>query len=310
MAVAAGSQTRLAYILQTAAGAIPATPAWQTLRYVTEGLTLDKQTDTPDEVRPDRNVSDIVDVGRVVQGPINTLLSYGTFDDFFSALLCNDWSTNVLKNGNVEKILAFEKTFKLGVNNSFIRFIDCRLNTLDLQLTAKQSITANWGIQGLSSPAPASAILTGATYLDPTTTPVLNAALNVGALTMTGITATPKIQSLSMRITNNLYSDDVIGQYETYNIGLGRFEVSGSMTVLFESADLYSAVRAHDDLTLSVTAGASTGNKYKIDLHKIKAMNGSPLGNGNGRSVIMEVPFMAKYDGTAAASITVTRAVA
>lgn len=310
MSVAAGSQTRLAYVLETTPGVIPATPSWQTMRYVTEGITFDKQTDTPNEVRPDRNVTDIVDVGRQVQGPINTLLSYGTFDDFLAALLCNDWATNVLKNGNVEKTMALEKTFKLGAASSFLRYTGCRVNTLDLQMSARQSVTANWGVMGIGSPDPAAAIVTGATYVDPTTTPVLNAAINVGALTMTGITASPKIQSLSMRITNNLYTDDVIGQYETYNIGLGRFEVSGNATVLFESDELYKAILAHGDLSISTTIGAAANSKYKIDLHKIKGMNGSPVGPGNGRSVIIDMPFMAKYDATGAGSITVTRAVA
>ncbi|WP_261323868.1 phage tail tube protein [Rhizobium leguminosarum] len=53
----------------------------------------------------------------------------------------------------------------------------CRMNTLDLQLNAKQNVTANWGVMGIGSPNPDTAIVTGATYTDPTTTPVLNAAL-------------------------------------------------------------------------------------------------------------------------------------
>ncbi len=71
MSVAEGSQTRLAYILEATPGVIPATPAWQVLRYVNESIVLDKQTAIPDEIRADRNVSDIVDVGRRVTGPIN-----------------------------------------------------------------------------------------------------------------------------------------------------------------------------------------------------------------------------------------------
>lgn len=310
MTVAAGSQTRLAYVMETTPGQIPATPSWQNVRYVTEGLNFEKQTDTPNEVRADRNVSDIVDVGRQLQGPINGLLSYGTYDDFLSALLCAEWSTNQLKNGNVEKTIAFEKTFRLGAANSLLRYTACRINSLDLQMTSRQNITANFGIMGISAAAPASVPITGATYAAETTTPVLNAGLNVGALALAGISASPKIQSLSLRITNNLYMDDIVGQYETYNIGLGRFEVSGNLTALFESADLYNAIRNHDDLSLSTTIGAASGAKYKIDIPKLKGMNGSPVGTGNGRSVVIEMPFMAKFDATLGASISITRAVA
>lgn len=310
MPVAQGSETRLAYIMETTPGVIPATPTWKVARYVTEGLTLDKQTVSSDEVRPDRNRTDITDVGRQVNGPINTLLSYGTFDDWLEALLCGAWSTNVLKNGIIKKTAAFEKTFELGATDVFTRYVGCRFNTLDLQLNAKQNVTANWGIMGTGSPAASTTIITDATYTDATTTPVMNAALNVGSLAITGVTATPKLQALSLRINNNISAVDVIGQYDTYDFVYGLFDVSGSMTAVFENKDLFDAVVNHSDLSLSFTIGAATLNKYTFAIPKIKAMNGSPVGPGNGRAVVMEVPFQAKFDATLGATLGVTRAVA
>ncbi|MCV9960731.1 phage tail tube protein [Pararhizobium sp. BT-229] len=310
MAVAHGSQTRLAYVMEATPGVIPATPSWQVARYVSEGLILDKQTISSDEVRADRNRTDATDVGRQVTGPINTLLSYGTFDDWLSALFAADWASDELKNGNAIKTLAFEKTFELGATDVFTRYRGCRVNTLDLQLNAKQNVTANWGIMGLGSPAPANAIVTGATYAAATTTPVLNAALNVGVLSITGVTATPKLQALSIRINNGLYPVDVIGQYETYDFGLGLFDVSGSMTVLFENKDMYEAIVNHTDLSLSTTIGAATNEKYTISVPKLKALNGSPVGPGNGRAVVMEVPFQGLFDATLGATVGITRAVA
>lgn len=310
MAVAHGSQTRLAYIMETTPGVIPATPAWKIARYVTEGITLDKQTVSSDEVRPDRNRTDLTDVGRQVTGPINTLLSYGTYDDWLSALFAAEWATNLLKNGNVIKTAAFEKTFETGATDVFARYRGCRFNTLDLQLSSKQNVTANWGIMGLGSPDPENAIVTGATYTDPTTSPVLNAALNVGSLAITGITASPKLQSLSIRINNGLYPVDVIGQYETYDFGLGLFDVSGTMTAVFENKDLFQAIISHADLSLSFTIGASANNKYTFAIPKLKANNGSPVGSGNGRAVVMEVPFTGIFDATLGATMSVTRAVA
>jgi hypothetical protein len=310
MAVAHGSQTRLAYLMETTPGVIPATPTWQVARYVSEAISLDKQTVSSDEVRPDRNRTDLTDVGRQVTGSVNTLLSYSTFDDWLAALFSADWSTNVLKNGNVQKTMAFEKTFELGANDVYARYRGCRMNTLDLQLNAKQNVTANWGVMGIGSPNPETTIITGATYTDPTTTPVINAALNVGSLGLTGITNAPKLQALSLRINNNIYPVDVVGQYETYDYGLGLFDVSGSMTAVFENKDLFDAVINHTDLNLSFTLGASANNRYRFQLPKLKAMNGSPVGPGNGRAVVMEVPFQGIFDATLGATISVTRAVA
>jgi hypothetical protein len=296
--------------METVPGTIPTTPTWLVSRYVTESITLDKQTISSDEVRPDRNRTDLTDVGRQVNGSINTLLSYTTFDDWLAALLSGDWSTNVLKNSNVLKTAAFEKTFELGANDVYARYRGCRFNTLDLQLQSKQNIQANWGILGLGSPAPTTTIITGATYTDPTTTPVINAGLNVGSLAVAGVTVSPKMQSLSLRINNNISPVDVIGQYDTYDYTYGLFDVTGTMTTLFESKDMYEAVVNHSDLSLSFTLGAAANNKYSFSIPKIKAMNGSPVGPGNGRAVVMEVPFSAIFDQTLGATMSITRAVA
>jgi hypothetical protein len=309
MTVADGSQTRLADISETVIGAIPATPAFQVMRYVSEGIRLAKQTAVPDEIRSDRNVSDIVDIGRMVQGPINTLLSYGTFDTWFERLFCSTWAGDVLKNGVEHKTGTLEKTFEHGASDSYIRYRGCRWNTLDLSLQARQFVTANWGVMGIGSPTPTNAIITGATYVAASTTPVLNAGLNIGALTMTGVAAAPKIQSMNIQINNNIYANDVIGSYEPDSHGLGRFDVTGTMTALFADLDLYNAILDHDDLALLITMGAATGEKYTLEIPKLKGLDGGPTVGGNGRAVIIEMPFQAKFDSTSSASMTLTRAV-
>lgn len=310
MTVADGSQTRLGDIAEVTIGSIPATPAWQQIRYVSSDVRLAKQTDIPDEIRGDRNVASIVDVGRSVEGSVRTLLSYGSFDEWFSRLFCADWASNVLKNGLLHKTGALEWTFEQGATDSFIRTVGCRWDTLDLRFRAKQSVEADWGIKGLGVPVPTTAIIAGATYVAPTTTPVLNAALNVGGLAITGITNAPKIQSLNLNIRNNLYANDVVGQYDTYSHGLGRFEVSGSMNTYFENLDTFNAIVNHSDVAISITCGAASGQKYTFAMPKVKLMDGGPPVPGNGQAVMLEVPFQAYFDGTLGASMSITRAVA
>lgn len=307
MAVAHGSQVRLADASEATPGTIPATPSFQVIRYVTSDVRISKQTDIPDEVRADGNVGSIVDVGRSVAGTINTLLSYGTYDTWLSRLLSADWNANVLKNGMLEKTGALEKTFKQGAGQSFIRYRGVRWNTLDLTLRARQSVQANWGVLGIGSPAPTTAIISGATYADPTTTPVFNAGLNVASLTLSGVTASPKMQALTMRINRNIYQNDAIGAYEPYGHGLGRFEVTGSMTCYFEDLYTYQAILDHSDVGLAFNLSDAPGNTYAFSIPKVKLMDGGPPGSGNGQAVLMEVPFQAFYDATSSAQISITR---
>ncbi|ARM12132.1 MULTISPECIES: phage tail tube protein [Rhizobium] len=307
MTVADGSQVRLADVSEVTIGTTPATPAFQIMRYVSSDVRISKQTDIPNEIRADRNVASIVDVGRSVQGTINTFLSYGTFDTWLARLLCSTWSSDVLKNGILQQAGTLEYFYEQGATDTYVRFQAVRFNTLALTLRARQSVQANWGILGIRSPTPTSAILTGATYAAATTTPVLNAGLNVSALSFTGLTNAPKVQAMTLNITNNIYQNDVVGAYEPYSHGLGRFELTGSLTTYFENMDAYTAILDHDDIGISTTLLDELGNSYAIALAKTKFLDGGPVVGGNGQAVMIDIPFQSYFDATAAGSITITR---
>ena len=309
MTVANGSQVRLADVSEATINTIPTSPVLQVMRYVSADIRLVKQTDIPDEIRGDRNVASIVDVGRMVQGSINTLLSYGTFDTWFERLLCAAWSTNVLKNGVVDKAGTLEFTFEQGTTDSYIRYTGTRINTLDLQLSARQSVSASWGMMGITSPTPTTAILSGATYTAATTSEVFNAGLNLGSLTMTSTTmsSTPKIRSLSLSIRNNISPVDVVGQYAPYSHILGRFEVTGTAEIMFESLAAYSAILGHEDTALSFTLTDAAAKAYAFSIPKLKMLDGSPVVGGNSQAVTMSVPFQGFYDSSSTATLTITR---
>lgn len=307
MTVADGSQVRLADVSEVTIGTIPATPAFQVMRYVTADVRIAKQVDVPDEVRPDRNSSAPVDVGRSVTGSINTLLSYGTYDTWLERLFASSWSTNVLKNGITHKAGALEMTFEQGASDSYIRYRACRWNTLALSLRPRASVSANWGIMGIDSPTPTAAILTGATYAPPTVTEVFNAGLNVAALDFTGIATPPVIQSLDLNLTNNIYAVDAVGSYAPDSLGLGGFRVTGSLTALFKDMATYQAILDHSDVTIGFTLTDAAGNSYQFAVPKTKLIDGGPSAPGNGRPAILTVPFQAYYDSDSSATITLTR---
>lgn len=309
MTVADGSQTRLADISEVTIGTIPTSPAFQIMRYVSADVRLVKQTDIPNEIRADRNVSAITDVGRMVQGSINTNLSYGTYDTWFERLFAGAWSTNVLKNGVSHAAGTLEFTYEAGATDPYVRYTGCRMNTLDLQLTARQAVTANWGIMGITSPTPTTAILSGATYVAATTTEVFNAGLNVAALVMTSTTmsSTPKIQSLSLSIRNNMYANDVLALYYPYSHGFGRFEVTGTVRVYFESLAVYTAIIAHEDVLIQFTLTDSNAKSYAFSIPKAKFLDGGPPVPGNGQAIILDIPFQGYYSASDAATISITR---
>lgn len=308
MTVADGSQVRLAYVVEGTIGTIPTSPTFQTMRYVNSDVRLVKTVDINNEVRADRNVPGITDVGRMVQGTINCNHSADTFDDWLSYLFCKAWAPGgILKNGVTPFAVTLEKFFEQGTTDSFIRYRGCRINTLEMNLRPRAAVTTAWGFMGIGSPTPTNAILSGATYTAATTTEVFNAGLNVAALDFTGIANAPKIQALTLRITNGIYPVDVIGQYDVYAHGLGRFEVSGTMTALFENFDTYEAILDHDTVNIGFTLTDAASNSQMWNIGSAKLLDGGPNGPGNNAPAVLEVPFQAFYDPGDAASIVITR---
>lgn len=307
MSVADGSIVRLAYIAEATINTTPTSPAFQVLRYETSDIRISKTTDIPNEVRADGNVASIVDVGRAVTGSINGLLSYGTYDDLIAAALRSTWSTDVLVNGVTHKTFAFEEFYEQGATDTFIRYNGVRINTWDLEMTARQSVKSNFGIMGIKSPTPTSTILSGATYTAATTTEVLNAGLNVSALALTGISNSPKIQKMTMRFNSNIYQNDIVGAYEPYSHGLGRAEVTGTISAYFENVDTYNAILNHTTVAIGWTLADAAGNSYAFSIPQAKLLDGGPSKPGNGKAVMVEVPYQAQFDSGIGASIQITR---
>lgn len=310
MTVADGSQVRLAYVAEATIGTTPATPSFKTQRYVTADLQVDKQTDQPDEVRADGNRTAPVDVGRSVTGTVNCLLSYGTYDDWLSALFRKAWASDVLINGVAHQTFTVEEFYELGTTDNFLGYQGVRINTLDLDMTAKQSVKANWGLLGLRGTAVRTAIISGATYAAATTTEVFNSALNVADLTFTGISNAPVIQKMALKINSNCYPNEVVGQYDTYSHGLGPFDVDGSISAFFENKDTYEAILNHTTVGLAWTLEDAAGNSYLCEIPANKFMKGAPAKPGNGKGVMMDVPFKSFYDSGIGATMKITRTAA
>jgi hypothetical protein len=222
------SQTRLAYVVESVYGTTPATPTFKEARFTGESMNANIETTTSNEIRADRNVTDVIQTGQNAGGAVDIELSYGSFDDWLESLLFSTWSTNVLKNGITQKSFTIEKTFEAGATDQYHRFTGAVANSLALSIQAGQIVTGSFDFlaKGAST---GQAIISGATYTAPNTNDVINAAVNFSALGVTGVTS-PAITALNLNITNNLRQQAVVGSLESRGIGTGSFEVTGDFT--------------------------------------------------------------------------------
>lgn len=88
------NRASLRYLLEDANawGVTPGTGAPREMRITGSQLAAQKETVTSDELRSDRMVSNIVEVGASAEGEINFEFSAGAIDDFLAAFLYGLWS--------------------------------------------------------------------------------------------------------------------------------------------------------------------------------------------------------------------------
>jgi hypothetical protein len=308
MPIASGSARRIAFIKEATFGTTPATPAFQILRATGGGPRTNKSTDTSKEIQADRNVRDVFLLGIDVAGDYAFELTYGTLDALLEGALFGAWDEDdILKNGVTPASFTFEEFLEMGATDSFSRFTGCMVNSLSLAIAARAAITGSLALMGQQETL-GTAILSGATYVDPNDNPVSTASANVASLSVAALS--PKVKSLNLQIANNLRTRPVVGSKVSEQFGYGRCEVGGTLDCYFESNALYQAVLDHGGGAVSFIVGNSTGEKYQFDLPKIIFGNGERQPGGNDDDVMVSIPFNAVYDESEACTIMITRAVA
>lgn len=288
------SQTRLAYIEEVTYGTTPATPGFQEARFTGESLNANRETVTSNEIRADRNVTDVIQTGQNAGGNVDIELSYGSFDDFLASLMFSDWSSDVLKNGTTQKSFTLEKTFEAGATDQFHRFTGAVANSLSLSIQAGQLVSGSFEFlaQGAST---AQAIITGATYTAPNNNDVINAAADFANLAVTGVTS-PELTALNLNITNNLRQQRVVGDINSRGIGTGRFEVTGDFNAYFANQEVYDLFLAGTATDLTFKLGGASSKNYVFNMGKIKFESGEIIAGGNDQDVLQNFTFRALFD--------------
>lgn len=299
-----GADIRVAFIAETTFGTTPATPTFQVMRVTSSGMRLNKQTVMSEEIRSDRNIVDEMQVGVSITGSLPFEFSHASFDDMIQAALGGTWATNVVQNGTTRRSFTFEETYQFVGSQGFRRFTGCQINTLELNLQARQRITGSIGLVGINETTGTAAIA-GATYTAPNTETPLTASANVGTIAFGAITA--QIMSLTLQVNNNLRERPVVGSLVTDSFGAGMCEVTGQVEAYFRSLDLYNAAVAHNNVALTVTFGEAA-KRYTILVPR--AVLGSPETPPAGQTsdVRVRVPFRGTLSG--GRSIQITRLVA
>ncbi|MBT2321292.1 hypothetical protein J7E62_02825 [Variovorax paradoxus] len=220
-------------------------------------------------------------------------------------------SQSIIVNGSARKTFSFEHT--LTDVGSRLLYTGMEPNTMELNVEVGSIITGSFGFIGQTHD-----VRDGASYLPgaPVASKsfdVMNAVTDVGTVFEgdTNLLAGGSfIKSLSLSLNNNARGQKAVGVFGNAGVGLGEFEISGSMQVYFEDATYYKKWLDGERTSLTVGFCDSQGNGYLFELDKVMFRDGGLNPGGNNEDVMLDLPFDAFYDAATGRGIRITRALA
>lgn len=304
--MADGSRHSMAQALETTYGELSATPAFEAIRHNSTTLATAINTIQSEELRDDRNQTDLRHGTRSVGGEIVSELSFGSLDDQLEALLCGTWNADSLVNGVVRRSFSLFRNFK-DVDSSklpYFTYVGCEYNTMTLSISTEAIVTVNFGIVGANQLEPSATVPTGATFVDPLTTEPMDSFS--GSIKEGGVESAV-VTEVELSIENGIAPRYVVGSKKSIKQSIGKFKVSGTLTAYFEDATLIGKYLREEASSLEITVtDGMPDNQYTFLLPKIKFTGGQPDVGGEG-PITLSMPFTASYDPSILGTLKITR---
>jgi len=238
------SRVQLIYKAETAFAESPAAnPATKLVRFTQSSLVDKILSVISEEIRSDRQRTDLALVGYDASGDVTCEASYGlqAFEDWLEAALGGTWATNALKNGVTERSFLIEQGH-LDITK-FIRYFGMTVGKFSLDITFQQIVKFTASFMGCPKPNTGAATATADATIAGTTTPTAATGnppmragdlidfANVGGSNME--LAGVKGRSLKLDIENNLRRRDLVTQYNVDSFGYGVQEITGTIETYF-----------------------------------------------------------------------------
>jgi len=295
--VARGSRVGVSYAMEGAWASLDTAYTAYDLRVTGVSVTLSKDSFESNELRSDRQISDLRHGMFTAGGDIPVELSYESFDDIIESAMFEDWETDgTITTGTTMKSFTLQKHFSdIG---EYHVFPGCVVNTWSINVTPNGIITSSFNVMGETMET--TQALTGST--------AKSASSPFDSFTGTlleGGTANALITGIDFSLSNNLTNLQVIGYNKSIGLVDGRSKVSGTMTAYFANSILLNKFINETESSLSFELGDGT-NSMTFLMPRIKYSGGDVPVNGEG-PIILNMPFQALYDSSAGYTLQITK---
>lgn len=299
----------LAHIVETTMGVTPANPVMKRLRVTGETLNPNLTFEESEEINPNYDLTDIINVGSSAGGSIPfEMAKSAAFDEILEAVLRGTWTTGVLKAGIVRRSFTLEKSFLAGGGRKYAKLMGMRYGGISLTGQVGGKITGSIDAMALSFDTGIASVVGTGSVTEPASTRVLS-LVDVTGFALAGDTTPLVMTNFNLGINNNLRMQQGHGQIAGYDIAYGMREVTFTFDAYFETWEqmdklIKPAVPNQTNLTMTLTDGT---NSYAIRLPKLKYRNVTADAEGNNADMMQTIEGRALIDATLATSLQVTR---
>ena len=201
-----------------------------------------------------------------------------------------------IRNGTTKKSVLLEKRFTDLTTPEYVYYNGMRIGSMALDITAMQAITGSFAFTGKSSVMSHSTV--GGSDVAASAAVPMTASANVGTIEKDYDALATALRSISMTVNNNPRRQMQIGSTAAAGIGLGFFEVTGTIQAYFEDSSLYDLLTGHTAVSLGWHCTDTDGNVLIFTIPSLYFMSGDPTAPSGNDDVMLPLEFAAIRQST------------
>jgi hypothetical protein len=203
-----------------------------------------------------------------------------------------------LKQGVTKKFYTVEEGFDDIDQHQYVT--GAMVNTFSLSVATNAIVTGSFGLLAKTASAYSATPLDESPDAAPTTDPFDS---YTGSLTEGGASAV--VTSVNLSLSNGLESLFACFSEDAHRMGVGRANLTGSLSIFFENSTLANKFLAETESSLRFTLTDLAGNSCLFTIPRIKYTGATK--NITENNVVFDFPFQALADSTTSTCIIIDR---
>jgi len=302
MAFARGSQSELAYVVESSFGVTPSSPSTIELPVQSHSLSLSKERIEGNNIVSDRTPRVDRHGTRTVAGDISVWLAPDDYDDLLESVFFDTFpatGTTEMIGGVTPQYITLED--RLTDIGQYIVYTGMTGNTLNVSASPNSRTEATFNFVGKDAEISSSELAT------PTASSYNNPFDNFSGSISIGGSEVAILTSIDFTVDNQLNPAFVLGSNTAPQLGWGRRLVTGNITAYFEDAAFFNRFSNETSAAIQIVFDdQNSGSTYTFDFPSCKFNSAdTPLPDDSLRTITTS--FVSLFDNSTDSNIKLTK---